>query len=552
MIAIARVSLAAFSMVLTSVCHAQLDPPPGPVQPTYTLIRGATGAIPVGPETTPGGPFGSFTLDEPGHYVLTGNLTGEAGKHGIIITSPDITLNLNGYSLAGVPGALTGIIASGNIAGVHIHSGTIRDWPGDGINLGVDRSHRYASLWVGFCGGDGIRMSADSTAEHLVLIGNGGDGLRVERGSADISRVLTIGNGGSGLDIAAESKASGVFALANTSAGIRGADHNVIVNSNAVINGNDGFRLTANNTFEHCLARANQGDGFSVTGIAHVTNSRAIENTGHGVAAGWDLVADRVVALGNGGNGIQAETHTRVIDSYAIDNVGTGIVAGFRPTITGTYASWNDADGFDLGSDAQLTNSQASDNVGVGIRAISNLRLNTTHASFNQQQGVVVTSGGVVMIHSGVNNNGQGGVITGQYSRIMDSYLSSVAGPAAELGRRSEVLRSTVVYEFASVSGVTVGEESRVAESSFYGNGNGVAVHAAGSDVTIEANSFHDAVSAISLQSNGSALVVRNEFFDAPFVPVAGNTWGPIVNMGGGGDLGQMAGSEHPQANFVK
>lgn len=70
---------------------------------------------------TPGDAAGfPVTLSKPGSYRLSGNLTVPAGTHGILIASPGVTLDLNGFTLAsegyggGFPAAVTDGSTPGN------------------------------------------------------------------------------------------------------------------------------------------------------------------------------------------------------------------------------------------------------------------------------------------------------------------------------------------------------------------------------------------------------------------------------------------------------
>ena len=50
-----------------------------------------------------------FKITQPGSYYLTSNVTGVAGKAGIEVTAPNVTIDLRGFELLGVPGSLAGI-----------------------------------------------------------------------------------------------------------------------------------------------------------------------------------------------------------------------------------------------------------------------------------------------------------------------------------------------------------------------------------------------------------------------------------------------------------
>ena len=98
--------------------------PPGP--PASTL-----------PQVEPRIPISivPFTINSSGSYFMTKNLTNNSGD-GIIVLADDVTIDLNGFTLAGVPGAYSGISEGGTpTPRKHwtIRNGTIRGFPFSGI-----------------------------------------------------------------------------------------------------------------------------------------------------------------------------------------------------------------------------------------------------------------------------------------------------------------------------------------------------------------------------------------------------------------------------------
>lgn len=104
-----------------------IDPPPGAISPTGRF----------GPKvdvlTLPGNGSNLFVISQPGSYYLSANITGVSGLHGIFINSHDVTLDLNGFSVNGVPGSLDGIRTNNNVQKLRIRNGNVASWGGDGI-----------------------------------------------------------------------------------------------------------------------------------------------------------------------------------------------------------------------------------------------------------------------------------------------------------------------------------------------------------------------------------------------------------------------------------
>lgn len=82
----------------------------------------------VTPGDAPGFPV---TLSATGSYRLAGNLLPTAGKDGIEVTGPEVTIDMFGFRLAGSGAALNGVV--GRSRALTVKNGTIRGFTENGI-----------------------------------------------------------------------------------------------------------------------------------------------------------------------------------------------------------------------------------------------------------------------------------------------------------------------------------------------------------------------------------------------------------------------------------
>ena len=144
-----------------------LDPPPGPIMPTNRIQLNEQAV------TLP------FTISESGSYVLTSNQVGSSGVDGIVIDADDVTLDLNGFALIGVPDSLDGIRISGIHSNITLKNGTVSGWDGNGINAASAHSGRFEALSIGSSGIDGLSIGSNSVARGLSVSGCLGAAIHV-------------------------------------------------------------------------------------------------------------------------------------------------------------------------------------------------------------------------------------------------------------------------------------------------------------------------------------------------------------------------------------
>jgi len=206
---IRAISFVVVSLLACSVTIAgDLTPPSGPVVSTNRVtIHGPSVSIP-------------FVISEPGSYVLTGNITGVDGAHGIIIDASDVTLDLNGFAVIGVPGSNAGIVTTTAQAAITIVNGSVSSWGAGGISLGNTEAVRISRVISRANGGAGIDVGAASVVEDCTALSNA-VGISAGDGSA-VRACVARSNRQDGVRLAAGCIATGVNASANLGDGIDG------------------------------------------------------------------------------------------------------------------------------------------------------------------------------------------------------------------------------------------------------------------------------------------------------------------------------------------
>ena len=279
-----------------------LEPPDGPVASTgkttqeiFDKVAAVESRTAINSANTPGTATSLFKITQPGSYYLTGNITGEAGKHGIEIASHGVTLDLNGFELLGVSGSLDGINASVQLLNnMAVLNGSVRFWGGDGVDLAINSATncRLEGLLAANNGGIGISSGLNSLMTRCIGFANGDHGISAGDGST-ILNCSAISNQNSGIAVSRDSMVLDCVSRRNTVNGIRCVYQNVIRGNSCCRNG-----LQGNGAGIRALNTANRIEGNTcieqTRGIEVNSNgSIIIRNICRGNDTNW------VIAAGN-------------------------------------------------------------------------------------------------------------------------------------------------------------------------------------------------------------------------------------------------------------
>jgi parallel beta-helix repeat protein len=168
--------------------------PPTALAPTMKTVREFE------PRTPIHGP-GPVTIAAPGSYALTSNIN-VAGATAVIITASNVSLDLNGFTIAG---NLTnfGIVMGNNTMNVVVRNGTIRNFAQGLLNAG-NTIVSLSNLVVTENRGNGLAFDADANGVFIdgcTVVRNQEDGVLALASLMVITNSTVVSNGHDGIEV---------------------------------------------------------------------------------------------------------------------------------------------------------------------------------------------------------------------------------------------------------------------------------------------------------------------------------------------------------------
>lgn len=422
--ALAAGSLVSAGLVgLGVVIAGPLNPPAGPVTSTYKTLTEVEPRTAVSAANTPGDVDSLYRIDQPGSYYLTGNITGVSGKSGIKIAANDVTLDLRGFSVTGVAGALSGIV--GASAHAVVSNGALTLWPQAGVSL-TGNGNQVRDLDARGCGGHGIQVGAWAQVERCRTLNNGGAGIRFETIGTAIDCVASV-NGAGGIDgvVGYRHVYTRCLAEQNTTFGMRTGLASRLCDCTASFNSTNGFsvegatleRCTAAvnavgfacgdlSSLNGCVAYGNSGGGYTLANTCSASGCTAENNSVVQFTTGGACELSRCTALQSGaviGYQLGAGSNASDCSSQGGD---TGFVTGAGCTVTRCSARLATNYGFNAGNQSTLTWCEASGNTAGGfIVAATGVRVEANHVA-GGSTGFMVTGTANLIIRNSATGTG--------------------------------------------------------------------------------------------------------------------------------------------------
>ena len=272
-------------LTYASPVHAQgsLTPPgaPAPAMKSLAQIEPRTPILSL-----------PYTITNSGSYYLVTNLVGTTNDSGITINTNNVTVDLNGFTLQGVPLSMSGILVNGSFTNLVFRNGAVAGWGGDGVDtfsIAYPRGMIFDRLTISDNAGTGLATEAGSIVRDCLFIGNGFDGLYSAGG--ELTGCLARNNGGYG------------FAVSGATLHQCLAEHNT----------NGGFGFFYSRALD-CSSQSNSGNGFVFSGAGCAARRcRISDNTANGI---------RISTGGTGCSIVDCEIQNN--NNYGIYTLGGG------------------------------------------------------------------------------------------------------------------------------------------------------------------------------------------------------------------------------------
>jgi parallel beta-helix repeat protein len=278
----AIVALATVTGVAVPVLGGPVDPPSGPVTSTMKPLDLVEARTAVTAETCPGDADSVCRITQPGSYYLVGNVDGVAGKHGIEIEASGVSLDLNGFTLAGVAGSLCGVYTSSTSEDVGVRNGRVTGWGEDGVSVVVvvgQRCGTIENVVSSHNGERGIHAGTGAVVRGCTAHDNGSVGISVYT-SAVVESCSAFANGNNGISGSEGATITGCSAGGNAGLGIYVGTGGTITGCMARWNIGSGIWISHGGTIRGCTAYQNQGDGINVYRGTHVLENSCYNNNG--------------------------------------------------------------------------------------------------------------------------------------------------------------------------------------------------------------------------------------------------------------------------------
>jgi hypothetical protein len=389
----------------TAFAQGSLTPPGAPAPTMRTLLQ-------IEPRT----PISvlPYNITIAGSYFLTTNLTGISGTNGITIGCSNVTIDLRGFTLSGVPGSLDGINVSAPFNNITVENGTLSNWGNNGVNADNVSGGRFSQLILADNDEDGLNPGRVSQVLHCLATGNTWNGYGGFCSNTRFEGCVGSDNAADGFDTFEGCSLLGCSANLNGLDGFVCFVHCVVKDCVAHDDGFDGIDMPysgGGGAVSGCVCNNNGSQGIYTSDGFTISGSVAAGNVLNGIAAGRNSSVRACSVQTNGVAGILVDTNSSVQDCTASFNVNNGIQAS-----TGCLIEHNTCSG------------NGGGNLGDGgIRCTGNAnRVDSNHLTFNNANGLYLDGSTNTIVRNSAKGN-----LTTNYSTGTGNDVGPIGSAAA-------------------------------------------------------------------------------------------------------------------------
>lgn len=284
--------LSTLSPQLSTVCAQGSLTPPGAPAPTMKSLDQIEPRTPI--SSVP------YTISAAGaYYLVTNLLNGGNSSKGVIISSGNVTLDLNGFAMIGSPSSGEGVYFTGGYTNVTVRNGTISGWSAGGVsaNVGSPRNVVLEHLLISGNGGFGVLLQGSSVVRDCISENNGtgiasygglisgcvardnGFGINAY-GNCLVRDCEVSSNSLSGIFLLDTGTVSGCTIMNNPAAGIQVQANGCQIIGNTLYSNRSGIFLSGGyNRIENNQIVSNTLAGIQGNGAAVTTNNVIVRNT---------------------------------------------------------------------------------------------------------------------------------------------------------------------------------------------------------------------------------------------------------------------------------
>lgn len=331
-----------------------LAPPAGVPGSTMKTLDQVEPRTPITSQTTPGDATSFFNITEPGSYYLTANLTFSGDVYGILISAPDVTLDLNGFTITRAGGFTSKALiraATPSSSNIVVKNGTVKSSGSHGIDL-------YSNARV-------ENVTVIKPAQHGIFLG----------GRSYVVNCIIDDPGLDGVNVGSDSVVTGTVVYSPGQHGISVSTNSEVRASKVHSASQNGFNVAFGTLVQDCTAT--NCTAFGIAGQINVGANRFLNNTVSNCGSGGIRVFSSSQVVGN----TVSETGLAV---PCITVIGDGNRIEDNLCIGGPHAVSIDASGDD---NLVVRNHAMNPTTGNGFSSVN---------AANNQIGPVVTAGGII------------------------------------------------------------------------------------------------------------------------------------------------------------